>query len=406
MGHRGEGSAAAARVAIVRCEDYEPARVLEAVRQALGLLGGLEGIARPGQRVLVKPNLLAAAEPERAVTTHPSVVRALVTLVREAGAEAWVGDSPGGVEWNITARALEVSGIGPAAVEAGAEIKDFEGGDARVVECPDGVVLKRFALAGPVLDADTIISAAKLKTHGQALYTGAVKNMLGCVPGGGKIRMHRLAPQSRRLAAALLDIYAVTRPKLALIDAIVAMEGAGPHRGDPRHLGLLVASTDGVAADAVASHIVGFPARSIHILRQAAERGLGAGDLRNIEVVGEALDSVMCRDFARPSNATIELLPRPIARLIGRAISVDPVINPQACKQCGLCQRSCPAGAIAGDGPFVVNRHICTRCFCCHELCPHDAVTLRRSFLVRLHEALSAWRHRRQAESRNPRASS
>ena len=383
------------QVAIVRCEDYEPERVLEACRRALELLGGLGRGVGPGQRVLVKPNLLAAAEPERAVTTHPAVVAALVRLVRDAGAQAWVGDSPGGLVRDATARVLEVSGVGPAARAAGAEVKDFDGGARRVVESPQGAVLKRFALAEPALEADLVVSAAKLKTHGQALYTGAVKNLLGCVPGGGKLRMHQLAPQSRLLAAALLDIYAVVRPRLALIDAIVAMEGAGPTRGDPRHLGLLIASADAVAADAVASHIVGYPPRSIHILRQAAERGLGVGALREIEVVGEPLEGCLCPDFARSSNLVYELLPRPLARLIGRAVAVDPAIDQEACRRCGLCQRSCPADAIRGDGPFVIDRAACVRCFCCHELCPHDAVVLHRSLPVRLYEWLT--RRRRKA---------
>jgi uncharacterized protein (DUF362 family)/ferredoxin len=379
------------RVAVVRCGDYESGRVLDAARRAVELLGGLGDSIGPGQRALVKPNLLSAAEPERAVTTHPSVVRAAVTLLREAGAEVLVGDSPGGVEFGRTERVLDVTGVGPAARKAGADVVPFDGGETRVVDCPDGAVLKRFALAAPVLDADLLVSLPKLKTHGQTLYTGAVKNMLGCVPGGGKIRVHQAAPQSRRLAAALLDIYSRARPHLTVMDAIVGMEGAGPNHGDPRPLGLLIASRDAVAADAVACHIIGYPARVIHILTQAAERGLGEGRLDRIEVVGEPLDEVRCPDFAHASNTLTELIPGPLARLIGRAVTVDPVIDAQACRRCGLCQRSCPASAIVGDieaGPPVIDHALCTRCFCCHELCPHDAVRLRRSLLVRLYERL------------------
>jgi len=384
------------KVALVRCQDYEPDRVLDAAHQAFDLIGGIERLIRPGQRVLVKPNLLSAAAPERAVTTHPAVVRAAVTLVREAGAQAWVGDSTGGIEWNVTDRALRVSGIGPAAVEAGAEIKDFEAGGAERIEYPDGVILKRFAVAQAARDADLVISLAKLKTHGQVLYTGAVKNVLGCLPGGGKIRVHQLAPKSRALSAALLDIYAVVRPRLALIDAIVAMEGNGPNLGDPRHVGLLIASEDGVAADAVASHIVGYPARSIHILRQAEQRGLGVGSLSDIEVVGERLDECIVPDFVRASNFLYQLIPAPLARLLGGAVRIEPEIMQEECRHCGLCQRSCPAQAIRGEGPFVIERAACFRCFCCHELCPHGAVTLRKSWPVRLYERLQ----RRKREKR------
>ncbi|MFP4056151.1 MAG: DUF362 domain-containing protein [Candidatus Brocadiia bacterium] len=389
------------RVALVRCQDYDRRRVLEACRRALDLLGGIGQLVWPGQRVLVKPNLLAAAPPERAVTTHPEVVRALVALLREAGAEVWVGDSPGGVEWNITDRALEVSGIGPAAREAGAEVQDFEGGGRHFADLPDGAILRRFAIARAAREADLVVSLAKLKTHGQALYTGAVKNMLGCVPGGGKLRVHQLATKSHQLAAALLDIYAVVRPGLALIDGILAMEGNGPNLGDPRHLGLLVASTDGVAADAVASHLVGYPARSIHILGQAEQRGLGVGSIERIEVVGEPLEACRVPDFARASNLFYELIPAWLARLVGGAVRVEPQIVQSECRRCGLCQRSCPAQAIAGgDGePLVIDRGACIRCFCCHELCPHGAVALRRSLLVRLYD----WVTRRRRKAREPR---
>jgi len=374
-------------VAVVRCEDYEPDRVLDACRRAVGLAGGLD--VEAGQRILLKPNLLLAAPPERAVTTHPAVVRAMALLTKEAGAEVWVGDSPGGVEWNVTDRALEVTGIGPAAEEAGATLKDFDAGDAEVIESPEGQVLRRFALAGPVREADAVFSLAKLKTHGQTLYTGAVKNMLGCVPGGGKIRVHQLAPKGRQLGAALVDIFAVVRPRFALIDGIVAMEGNGPNLGTPRPLGVIIASRDPVAADAVAAHIIGYTPRNIHIIRNADERGLGVGSLDRIEVAGDPLEDCVCRDFVRASNRVYEMLPEWVARLIGRAVRVDPAIVQTLCKRCGLCQRSCPADAIEGEGPFTVNKAKCIRCFCCHELCPHQAMTLRKSLMVRLYEWLT-----------------
>ena len=387
------------QVAIVRCPDYDRARVLGAARRAFDLLGGLDRLIRPGQRVLAKPNLLSAKPPERAVTTHPEIVRAVVALVREAGAEAWVGDSPGGMQWNVTDHVLEETGVGAAAAEAGAEIKDFDGGDRQFVDLPDGAILKRFALASAVLDADVVISLAKLKTHTQALYTGAVKNLLGCVPGGGKLRMHQLAPKSRALAAALLDIYAAVRPSLCLIDAIVAMEGDGPAHGDQRTLGLLIASTDCVAADAVACHLIGYSPRVIHILGQAEARGLGVASLDRIEVVGERLEDCMVPDFARASNLLLELVPAWLAGLIGRSVRVDPEIDQDECRRCGLCERSCPAGAISsGGGRFEIDLAKCIRCFCCHELCPHGAVVLRRSFPVRAYE----WLRQRRKKGGRP----
>ena len=255
------------------------------------------------------------------------------------------------------------------------------------------MILKRFGLARVVREADAVVSLAKLKTHCQTLYTGAVKNLLGCLPGGGKIRVHQLAPKARQLSAALLDIYAVVRPRLALIDGILAMEGEGPSHGDPRPLGLLIASEDAVAADAVACHIIGYPARAVHILRQAEERGLGVGDLRKIEVVGVPLEEAVVRDFVRPSNFAFEMIPGFLMKLIGRGVSVQPDIVQELCRKCGMCQRSCPAAAIENHEGLVIDHEKCFRCFCCHELCPHDAIALRRSWFIRLYDFM---RHRKK----------
>lgn len=381
------------KVAIVRCKDYEPGRVHDAVFRALDLIGGLGRAVRPGQTVLLKPNLLRAAPPERGVTTHPAVIRAAVAAVRQAGAIPWVGDSPGGVQWNVTGRVLAETGVGPAALDAGAEVKDFDSGGAEAVECPDAVILKRFGLARVVRQADVVVSLAKLKTHCEALYTGAVKNLLGCLPGGGKIRVHQLAPKARELAAALLDIYAVVRPRLGLIDGILAMEGEGPSHGKARHLGLLIASEDCVAADAVACHVIGYPPRAMHILQQAEQRGLGVGDLRKIEVLGVPLAEAAVPDFVRPSNFAIEVIPNFLMRLIGRGISVRPDIVQELCRKCGLCQRSCPAAAIDRHEGLVIDHEKCVRCFCCHELCPHGAIALRRSWFIRLYDYM---RHKRK----------
>ncbi|HPD16692.1 MAG TPA: DUF362 domain-containing protein [Planctomycetota bacterium] len=385
-----------AKVAIVRCADYEPQRVDDAVRRALDLIGGLGPIVRPGQRVLLKPNLLRAAPPERAVTTHPTLIRSMAAAVREAGAQAWVGDSPGGIQWNVTDKVLAESGVGPAALEAGAEIKDFEAGGTVAMECPEAMVLKKFALARAVREADAVFSLAKLKTHCQTLYSGAVKNLLGCLPGGGKIRVHQLAPKSRQLWAAFLDIYAVVRPRLALIDGIVAMEGEGPSHGKVRPLGLLIASEDSVAADAVACRVIGYPPRAVKLFEQAEERGLGVGDLKQIEVVGVPIEEAAVRDFVRPSNFAFEVIPGFLMKLIGRGVSVKPEIVQELCKKCGMCQRSCPADAIARHEGLAIDPAKCVRCFCCHELCPHDAIALKRAWFIRLYDYMRHQRKRRK----------
>ncbi|WP_292344671.1 DUF362 domain-containing protein [Methanohalophilus sp. 2-GBenrich] len=207
--------------------DYSTSK--QAVREAIDLLGCFDEI-KAGMRILIKPNVLTAREPEDAATTHPSLVRAVCEIVKEAGAHPVVGDCAGITSAGATAQALEKSGIKQAALEGGGEVVNFQTAGFSKVKPENPLRLDEIYVSDSVLDADYIINLPKLKTHELTTMTGAVKNMFGAVPLRIRKEAHMMA-DPLIFSEILLDIYNVATPQLSLIDAVVGMEGDGPSRG-------------------------------------------------------------------------------------------------------------------------------------------------------------------------------
>jgi uncharacterized protein (DUF362 family)/ferredoxin len=408
-----QAASPAPSVALVRCGDYELERVYEAVRQAIDLLGGMGAIVGPGQRVLLKPNLVRGMEPERAVTTHPTVVAAVARLVREAGGLPLIAESPGGPYSPGSLRGVyRKTGMAWAAEQSGAELNyDTE---SVQVSHPEGQVLHRLDLIQPLLEADLVINLPKLKTHNLTTLTLGAKNLFGLVPGSLKISYHAKLVDRALFCEGLLDILAYARPALTLMDAIVGMEGEGPSGGDPRGIGAIVAGTDCLAVDVVCAALVGVAPQDVLTTRLAVGRGLTTGRIEDIEIKGEELASLAVPDFRGGIEAPIDpgLFPGPV-RLLARLLSPSPngeendsrgakamrllaqgwvwrqlVARPHAterCIACGFCTQHCPVNAIEiVNGRAMMDPKTCIRCYCCHELCPHDAIKLSKPWLGRL----------------------
>jgi len=373
-------------VAIVRCAEYSHEAVLGAVRRGLGLLGGAARFARAGERILLKPNMLAPDPAERCVTTHPSVLRAVGQAFQEAGARVAFGDSPAVRKQEATARK---TGLLEAAQAQAIAMADFSA--ARTVSNPDGVQNRQFRLAGAALDADGIVNLPKLKTHGLTRMTGAVKNVFGCVPGLLKAEFHVRLPDPDLFGRMLVDLAAMVRPRLHIMDAVMAMEGNGPRGGTPKRLGLLLLSADPVALDATASRIIGLAPEYAPTTRFGEATGLGAAQAERIEIVGEPLASVRADGFDIVNRPPKPLPRRGLMRLLRDRVVPRPVIVEARCTHCGECVTVCPTDPKSvdwrdGDRSRPPKHHYrsCIRCYCCQEICPESAIVIKTPWLGRL----------------------
>lgn len=378
-------------VSIVKCENYEYERVKKAVRESLDLLGGISGFVKPGDRVLLKVNLLIRRRPEKVTTTHPSLAQALAELVAEAGGRPIIGDSPGGYHFynrSTLESVYETCGMAKAAQESGAELNY----DTDVVDVPyhEGKIMKSIKTIKPVMEVDKIINIPKIKTHMMTVYSGAVKNLFGIIPGSYKAEYHLRFEDADDFADVLLDICGFAKPVLTVMDAIVGMEGYGPTNGHPKQVGLVISSANPYELDVVASKLIGLEPKEVPTIRKSKARGLCSGSPEDINILGEEIKNVSIGDFRIPTrklsfNFYNLLMPRFISKRLNRVMKAKPRFDSKACKGCGVCARSCPPSAIKmEDGRPVLDLNKCIRCFCCHELCNYDAVEVKRPWLIKI----------------------
>lgn len=385
-----------ARVSLVRAEEYDPNELKHKVKHAIDLLGGIENFVPHGSRVFVKVNLLPPpSPPERAIITHPLFTEAVVSLLRDVTPHITIGDDV------HDPQSFAVSGYREVCARLGVgllNLRERGFAETRV----DGVVLKKVYIAKAVLEADVIVNLPKLKTHSLTLFTGAVKNFYGIIPAGLRTALHGEHPKPEEFSQVLVDIFSVARPALTVMDAVVAMEGAGPANGDPRKVGLVIAGGDAVAVDAIAQLIVGLDPMGVWTTRHAHLRGLGVGDPGRIEVLGEEISSVRVRDFALPPAAgeVVGRFPRVLTRWATRHLQARPVVVPERCVGCGACVRACPTGAASLDGRRArIDRKRCVRCMCCHEACRYNAIELHTDRVGRHFRSLEAALQRRRRQS-------
>jgi len=371
------------KVALIGCDSYDDEQVYEAVGLGIDLIGGLQSFVKPGERIVLKPNVLFGADPLRCISTHPSVLKAVSRKLQAAGVLTLYGDSSGfgGCRINMRRAKLE-----SAADELGILMADFDRG--RVVSHREALLNKRFVVANGILDSDGVISLPKLKTHGLTRFTGAVKNQFGCVPGMQKSQFHLKLADPYDFATMLVDLTTLIMPRLYIMDGIMAMEGNGPRSGKPRKVGVLIISTDPVALDAVACKLIDLNPEFVPTSTPGERSGLGTYHDENIEVVGDKLEPLVDEDFEVVRKPPISVKSGLIRTFFKNQVCPRTIINEQLCTNCGTCVKVCPVNPKAvewreGDEskPPAFNYDRCIRCFCCQELCPDGAIRIKDTLL-------------------------
>ena len=328
-------------------------------------------------------------KPEEAATTHPEIAAAVARLVKEVGGIPIIGDSPGGL---FTERALKgvyrTCGMTAVAERDNIEL-NYNVGETEVSH-PEGKIIKNLTVMKVLEEVDAVINIAKLKSHGMTMYTGAVKNLFGVIPGTCKAEYHLRMKKLDDFADMLLDISTYVKPVLSVMDAVVGMEGQGPSAGDPRKIGAILASTSPYALDTVCVSLVGINPDLVCTIKRAQARGY-CSNINHVSLLGDSLEQLRINDFKIPSHKHVGFIEQYfgensiIAGFINNHFGPKPVFDYQACIGCRDCEKNCPPKAIAMvNGKPAVNLKECIRCYCCQELCPQKAVGIKRNWLFQI----------------------
>ena len=271
------------RVALIKGE-----RSLETVYKALDNIPYTEALA-DWERVLIKVNFITTKNWETGATTDPIIVEALVNVFRELGKEVIIVEAD--AQTTNADKAWVASGMSELGERLDVPFINMRHADEKIeLKVPEGRELKKIKVA-KIATESAIVSAAKLKTHMSTKVTLGLKNMFGMLTTKFKGKYH-----IRGMDKVIHDINKTLPPQLTIIDGFVAMEGKGPVHGKPVKMNTVIASVDPVAADSVASQVMGFNPNEIDHIKWSHESGVG--NMTEIEIIGEKIDSVK-RNFQR-----------------------------------------------------------------------------------------------------------
>lgn len=369
------------KIAIKSCESYDLNILLNKISDGVNLVGGFSNFIKNGDRVLLKPNFLAAKPVSSHVTTHPNFILACAKLILECNPKkVAVADSPAIA--SATRVASKIGLIEPLK-KIGVEVlnlkhgKKFEG---------NRKIYKKLVISEEISEFNKIINLPKIKTHAQMLLTCAVKNMFGCVPGADKFKWHFDAGHNYELFGSMLaHVYKAVPPTLNIVDGIFGMEGNGPGAGDPRKIGIILAAQDAVAIDFIVAKILNIDPNEVKTITEGVK--LGIGQIENIEILGEDYKSFILKDFKLPRSYGMPAYRSlEFARShIQNAISHKPVINKKTCTLCGICIKHCPSQIMKIQNKKVtIDYKKCIRCFCCQEICEENAIRIKKGWLLRI----------------------
>ncbi len=365
-------------VAIAACSTYT-ADDLDRAVSAVCYESGFPKVQ--GKHVLVKPNILSDQPPDKAVTTHPEVLRAVIGFLQQLGATVYVGDSPALQRSSFTG---ELSGLRTVSDEMGACWLDFTSASVKLPS-RGSQRSRAFTVTAHVEQMDLIISLPKMKTHQLMYMTGAVKNMFGLIPSLAKSPYHLRCPGREQFASMLLDLYETVTPEYSIMDAVTAMEGPGPNSGYSRHVGYLLGSRDALALDYTAALMMQYDPELLPQFSVARKRSLLT--FASSEEIRYPLlpvsDCLIPGFITIPPEMRRGLLKTAMGFLANRRRiqkkEPKPLFNPDICTLCDACVEICPVSALHNStSQIIVDYRSCIRCYCCHEICPVDAITIEQ----------------------------
>ena len=370
-------------VAVVRCKTYDVEAVKPALEEAVNAVNGLDFV-KSGMKIIIKPNLVSFKKPDAAATTHPALLEALVEMLLARGADVTIGDSPGGPHsLPLLNRVYAATGM-DRVEKLGAKLN--RNMNEKTVDFPEGKVLKNFTYTEYLDEADAIIDFCKLKSHGMLGMSAAVKNLFGTIPGLKKPEVHYKFQNDAEFADMLVDLNEYFKPRLAICDAVVGMEGNGPTAGTPRQIGAIIASKSTYYADVVGAELIGMNIDGLPTLQAAYERGFAPASSKNLRVYGD-IRALTVDDFKAPPVRGLSFMRKGnVLHFISKAaLEHKPTLKKRFCIGCGECARMCPAKAIEmkNKKPHI-NREKCIRCFCCQEFCPRAAMVAYRPLAAKV----------------------
>jgi len=337
------------KVSVVTCNSYKNKEVEAALKRALK---DIDFKFKKNQKILLKPNLLQPATPEKAITTHPVIVEELCKILKKYNAEIYIADSSA----TETSKTFRVSGL--QALEKYGKIINFESQEKYFVDLPS---VRKVPLPKLIKEVDLIINLPKLKTHLLTGTTLCVKNLYGCIPGRAKGTYHKVFKYPKKFSQFLLELASVIKPNLNIIDGVLGLEGNGPGTaGTPIKSKVIITGENALATDLIGSEIMGV---------KSYTNKLSDMKRKNIEVLGE-LKNLNFKKSSIPVGLSFFYL---INSLFPRE---KITFNHEKCIKCKKCGKNCPVKAISFPDYPKCNHKDCIKCMCCIEICPENAISL------------------------------
>lgn len=365
-----------------KCADYTPEKVDQSIEFIINNLENFKEKLTKAKTVLIKPNLLSAKTPEKAVTTHPEVIKSIINKIKEYNVEIIIADTPAGkLDQKIMEKVYTETQMHRVAQETGTQLnRDFT---EFIASSQNNKIAKSYKIMKVVEDADLIINVAKLKTHCFTMITTSTKNLYGTIPGLLKMQYHMTMSKREVFNNMLLDLERYFAPKtISFIDGIVGMEGNGPSNGDPISSKCIIASNSAPHLDVLACHIMGVNPNDITTMVEAKKRNIiHSLNIKDFEIVKDS--EIETLQFQLPPDRgkmLPDFVPEWGRNLINKMIITKPTVKASDCIACKKCEEICPPQLIKvkNKKAFIDDYNKCIRCYCCQEVCPVNAIKVTK----------------------------